>query len=112
LDALISAVNRAVHVNRPTIEDTEELLLLQRRHTSLTPREHQVMAMLTNGRRNKQIADALGISIITVKVHRSRIMRKMCVACFADLVRASMRLNPSELKSTGMADGRPPGGSC
>ncbi|OTP67258.1 hypothetical protein PAMC26577_36965 [Caballeronia sordidicola] len=65
------------------------------------------MVMLTNGKRNKQIADALGISIITVKVHRSRIMRKMCVASFADLVCASIHLNAGELKSTGIVDDRP-----
>jgi two-component system, LuxR family, response regulator FixJ len=111
-DALISAVNRAVHVNRPTNGGVDMLAHLRRRHATLTPREHQVMVMLTNGKRNKQIADALLISIITVKVHRSRIMRKMRVASFADLVRASIHLNASELKSTGIVDDRPSKASC
>jgi len=109
LDALISAVHRAVHANQPTNGDADVLSLLRHHRATLTPRECQVMAMLTNGKRNKQIADALEISIITVKVHRSRIMRKMGVASFADLVLASMHLDAGRLKNTDVTTLRQPG---
>jgi FixJ family two-component response regulator len=54
---------------------------------SLTPREREVLALVTAGLMNKQIAAELGVSEITVKIHRGHVMRKMGARSFADLVR-------------------------
>jgi FixJ family two-component response regulator len=54
---------------------------------SLTPREQEVMGLVTAGLMNKQIAAKLGVSEITVKVHRGNVMRKMSARSLADLVR-------------------------
>ena len=59
---------------------------IARRLEQLTSREHEVMDLIVSGRINKQIADALGISIKTVEVHRARVMEKMGVASLAELV--------------------------
>jgi FixJ family two-component response regulator len=56
----------------------------------LTPREHQVMTMVTDGQSNKEIATALGVSAKTVEVHRSRVMDKMRADSLAELVRMAM----------------------
>ena len=59
---------------------------------SLTPREREIMALVTAGLMNKQVAGELGLSEITVKIHRGHIMRKMGVRSLADLVRAAEAL--------------------
>jgi two-component system response regulator FixJ len=56
----------------------------------LTPREHEVMAMVTDGKSNKEIAAALGVSAKTVEVHRARVMDKMRADSLAELVRMAM----------------------
>lgn len=63
---------------------------IQRRLTSLTPREREVMNLMAAGRLNKQIADDLGISIKTVEVHRARVMDKMETRSLAELVQCVM----------------------
>jgi FixJ family two-component response regulator len=60
---------------------------------SLTPREREIMALVVSGLLNKQIAAELGISEITVKAHRGRVMRKMRVDSLADLVRVAAALD-------------------
>ena len=65
---------------------------LKQRHMSLTPREHEVLQLAISGKLNKQIAAELGVSEITVKVHRRRVMEKMQVRSVAELVRAVERL--------------------
>jgi DNA-binding CsgD family transcriptional regulator len=65
---------------------------LRRRYESLTPREHEVMALVVTGRLNKQIAGELHIAEITVKVHRGKVMRKMGAESLAHLVRLVERL--------------------
>jgi FixJ family two-component response regulator len=57
------------------------------RHASLSPREQQVMALVTAGKMNKQVAFDLGLSEITVKTYRGAVMQKMAARSFADLVR-------------------------
>ena len=74
---------------------------LRARFTTLTPRETDVMGLVVQGRMNKQIAFTLGISEITVKVHRGQVMRKMQAGSIAELVRMADRL--------GLAPGRPDG---
>ena len=70
-----------------------EVAELRRRYESLTPREREVMTHVTAGMLNKQIATKLGLSEITVKVHRARMMHKMNVASLPELVRAADRLS-------------------
>jgi FixJ family two-component response regulator len=72
-----------------------ELRVLRDRHASLTPREREIMALVVSGLLNKQIAAELGISEITVKAHRGRVMRKMQVDSLADLVRVAAALDVS-----------------
>jgi FixJ family two-component response regulator len=66
---------------------------------SLTPREREIMALVVSGRPNKQIAAELGISEITVKAHRGRVMRKMQVESLAHLVRVAAALDGSARRS-------------
>ena len=71
---------------------------LQRRFDHLTPREQQVLPLLLSGLRNKQSAWALGISEVTLQVHRGHIMRKMAARSFAELVRMgeTLGVRPAE----------------
>jgi FixJ family two-component response regulator len=88
LDAVAAAVER--DLQRRGGEDI--LQDQQARYRSLSERERQVMALATDGLLNKQIAFQLGISEITVKIHRGRVMRKMGAQSFADLVRIAEAL--------------------
>jgi FixJ family two-component response regulator len=67
--------------------------------STLTPREREVMALVVTGRLNKQIAFDIGISEITVKVHRGQVMRKMEAASLPDLARMADKLNITTEKS-------------
>jgi FixJ family two-component response regulator len=69
------------------------LRVLRDCHASLTPREREIMALVVSGLLNKQIAAKLGISEITVKAHRGRVMRKMQVDSLAELVRVAAALD-------------------
>jgi FixJ family two-component response regulator len=69
-----------------------EILALKRKYASLSRREQEVMALVVSGLLNKQVGGELGISEITVKAHRGRMVRKMGAASFADLVTMAGRL--------------------
>jgi FixJ family two-component response regulator len=69
---------------------------MRQRFGTLTPREQQVMLLVTAGKMNKQIAGELGITEITVKVHRGAAMRKMGARTLADLVRMAEMLKPRQ----------------
>jgi len=66
---------------------------LQARFDSLTPRERQVLALVARGLLNKQIAGEIGVTEITVKVHRGQVMRKMGARTLVDLVRMADKLS-------------------
>jgi FixJ family two-component response regulator len=84
---LLDAVATAVEKDMQRRDGDGILQDQQARYRSLSDRERQVMALAAEGLLNKQIAFQLGISEITVKIHRGRVMRKMAAQSFADLVR-------------------------
>ena len=88
VDAIHKAINfdRAARLQRAKLED------LRGRYQSLTPREREVMAHVVTGMLNKQVAEELGTTEKTIKVHRGHLMRKMGMQSLADLVRAAERL--------------------
>jgi FixJ family two-component response regulator len=94
-EVLLNAIRLAIERSRTAHAHESELHALRGRHASLTPREREIMSLVVSGLLNKQIAFELGISEITVKAHRGRVMRKMQVNSLADLVRVAAALDVS-----------------
>jgi FixJ family two-component response regulator len=92
-EVLQSAITHAIERSRAALARETELRAFRECHASLTPREREIMALVVSGLLNKQIAFELGISEITVKAHRGRVMRKMQVESLADLVRVAAALD-------------------
>jgi RNA polymerase sigma factor (sigma-70 family) len=92
-DVLLDAVGQAIERSRTALAHQAELRALRDCYSSLTPREREIMALVVSGLLNKQIAAELGISEITVKAHRGRVMRKMRVDSLAHLVRLAAALD-------------------
>jgi len=90
--ALLRAIQEAVERDRRARRQQAEMRELRDRYGSLTAREQQVMQQVVSGLLNKQIAAELNITEFTVKIHRGQVMRKMCAASLADLVRMADRL--------------------
>jgi FixJ family two-component response regulator len=90
---LMAAVDAAITRDRHARLERAERAQLQQRYSSLTPRESQVLPLIVSGLLNKQAAAELGISEVTLQIHRSRIMQKMAADSFADLVRMAGQLN-------------------
>ena len=90
---LLQAIQEAIERDRRTRQQHAEIRELRERHESLTAREQQVMQEVVAGRLNKQIGSELGISEITVKAHRGKVMRKMKADSFAALVNMAATLN-------------------
>jgi len=90
---LVSAIQRAIERSRAMIHDEDAMRQLRNCHASLSPRERQVMALVVSGLLNKQVGGELGISEITVKAHRGKMMRKMNAGSICDLVRMASRLS-------------------
>jgi FixJ family two-component response regulator len=94
-EPLFDAVREALARDGEDRKQRSETLELQSRLDTLTPRERQVFALVVTGLLNKQIAGELGITDLTIKVHRGRVMRKMCAGSLADLVRMAEKLKIS-----------------
>ncbi|HAZ53809.1 MAG TPA: DNA-binding response regulator [Franconibacter helveticus] len=90
---LLKAVADALKLAETKMGESREMQTLKAHYASLTPREQEVFSLAIGGLLNKQIATALGVSEITAKVHKKRVMEKMQVRSLTDLVRAAERLN-------------------
>jgi FixJ family two-component response regulator len=91
-DLLLNAVADAIEQSRSALARSTERRMLRERYESLSPRESQVLRLVVAGRLNKQVADELAISEITVKAHRGKMMRKMKARSMPDLVRIVAKL--------------------
>jgi FixJ family two-component response regulator len=91
-DVLVSAIHHALERSRTALGHEAELRALRDGYASLSRREREVMALVVSGLLKKQIGWELGISEITVKAHRVRVMRKMQADSLADLVTMAARL--------------------
>jgi FixJ family two-component response regulator len=90
LDAVMAAIER----DRQRRTADEGASQMRQRFETLTPREQQVMMLVSTGKMNKQVAGDLGVSEITVKIHRGAAMRKMGARTLADLVRMAEVVKP------------------
>ena len=89
---MLDAVSAAIEMDRRRREADGAGREVRERYESLSPREREVMALVTRGLMNKQVAGELGLSEITVKLYRGQAMRKMNAASLADLVRMAEQL--------------------
>jgi len=91
-EALLGAIRHAIERSQTALGNEAEMQALRGRYASLTSREREVMALVVSGLLNKQVGFELGISEITVKAHRGKVMLKMKADSLADLVRIAERL--------------------
>jgi len=91
-EALLGAIRQAIERSRAALDQAGEVRVLRDRYASLSRREQEVMALVIAGRLNKQVGFELGISEITVKAHRGRVMRKMEADSLADLINMAAKL--------------------
>jgi len=94
-DVLLNAIGQALERSRAVLAQEAKIRALREPHALLTRRENEVMALVVAGRLNKQVAGELGISEITVKAHRRKMMRKMNARSLPDLVNMAARLQPA-----------------
>ncbi len=94
-ELLLESIRHALLLDEQQRDKQSQKAEIATRLARLTPREHEVMAMVTGGKANKEIASALGVSAKTVEAHRARVMEKMQATSLADLVRMAMLANIS-----------------
>lgn len=93
-DDLLSAIRGAIERSRSALRREAEVQPMRERYKSLSRREREVMGLVVTGMLNKQIGSTLGISEVTVKAHRGRVMRKMKARSLAELVTVAAKLPP------------------
>ena len=98
-EVLLTAIRHAIQRSAAVLDDQAEVMALRSSYESLTPREQDVMRLVVAGMWNKQIGLKLGISEITVKAHRGKMMQKMKADSVADLVKAAVRLRLAPAKN-------------
>jgi FixJ family two-component response regulator len=94
----LDAVSAALLRDRERRTEEAEVSTVRHRYEKLTPREREVFSLVTSGKMNKQMAAALEISVITVKIHRSAVMKKMGARSIADIVKMAEILRIAEMK--------------
>jgi FixJ family two-component response regulator len=98
-EVLLNAIRHAIRRSAAVLDDQAEIAALRSNYDSLTPREREVMRLVVAGMLNKQIGLQLGISEITVKAHRGKMMQKMKAESLADLVKTAVRLGLAPAKN-------------
>jgi FixJ family two-component response regulator len=96
-EVLLNAIRNAIERSQMALDQEADLRVLRDRYASLSAREREVMALVVSGLLNKQVGGELGISEITVKAHRGKMMRKMKADSLADLVNKAARLRPATM---------------
>jgi FixJ family two-component response regulator len=91
-DVLLTAIHHAIERSSNSLEHEVEMQALRANYASLTPREREVMRLVVSGLLNKQVGGELGISEITVKAHRGKVMQKMKARSIAELVTVAAKL--------------------
>lgn len=89
-EVLLDSIRRALAIEEQRRDMTAGVADVAERLSNLTPREHEVMHMVTEGMSNKEIANSLGVSAKTVEAHRARVMEKMQAGSLAELVRMAI----------------------
>jgi RNA polymerase sigma factor (sigma-70 family) len=97
--SLLDAINAGIEKDSQRRDGLKLISELQQRFQRLTPREREVFALVVTGRPNKQVAAELGLSEMTVKVHRSQVTKKMQATSIVELARIADRLGLSVDKS-------------
>lgn len=87
---LLNSIRNAINIDAEQREVQAERAEIATKLDQLTPREYEVMEMVTDGKSNKEIASALGVSAKTIEAHRARVMEKMQASSLAELVRMAM----------------------
>jgi FixJ family two-component response regulator len=95
-DALLAAIGQALERSRDLLGHEAEFRMLSERYDTLSPREREVLALVVTGLLNKQVAFELGISEITVKAHRGKVMHKMQADSLVDLASMATKLRLSK----------------
>ena len=98
-EVLLSAIRHAIKRSAAVLDDQAEIQMLRNSYESLTPREQEIMRLVVAGMLNKQIGLKLGISEITVKAHRGKVMQKMKADSLAGLVKIAVRLGLAPAKN-------------
>ena len=107
-DVMLKTIRQAIERSRVILAHETKMRALRDSYRSLTTREREVMTLVVSGRLNKQVGSELGISEITVKAHRGKVMEKMKADSLAELVKIAARLRvASASRGDAPAPGRP-----